>query len=186
MAASSRTLVEVLGDAQRVGTLGNRPIADVIEHARLFLPALAQVEGRVLDMGTGAGIPGLVIAEARPDLTLVLVDRRQTRIDALQRAIASLGWSDRVVAVADDVLQLGKRSEYRHSCGAVVCRGFGPPYETLVSARPFLSLGGILVVSEPPIRDENRWPADVLAELGFSEPQYLQGIAVFHVEQLPQ
>jgi len=175
----------VLTRAQRLGTLGDRPITEVIDHARHFLPALTEVTGRVLDMGTGAGIPGLVIAVERPDLQLVLVDRRATRMDELARAVIALGIADRVTVVTADVDDLARDDEYRGKCEAVVSRGFGPPEITLRAARPFLPIGGRFVVTEPPVTDVSRWPDELVAELGFAQPQYLQGIAMFHVEQLP-
>ena len=89
-----RTVAEVLADAQRLGTLGDRPIDEIIEHAQQFLAGLEGVTGTVVDIGTGAGVPGLVLAEARPDLTFVLVDRRQTRIDALSRGVTACGLMD--------------------------------------------------------------------------------------------
>lgn len=182
MSTGSRTLVDVLLDAQRVGTLGSLPISEVIAHAQLFLPALEGVSGSVLDMGTGAGVPGLVIAEARPDLKLVLVDRREARIDAVRRGIGALGWSSRVSAITADTEKLGQDPEHHGAYAAVVCRGYGPPGHTLKAARAFLSVGGILVVSEPPARDDSRWAPEALSRHGFSQPLYLQGIVMFHVE----
>jgi 16S rRNA (guanine527-N7)-methyltransferase len=47
--------------------------------------------GPWLDLGTGAGFPGLVIAAMRPDLQLVLVESRKKRVDWLERAAAAMG-----------------------------------------------------------------------------------------------
>ena len=91
MTASRKTLEDVLLAAQRLGTLGDRPIPEVIEHARYFVQALEGVTGCVADIGTGAGVPGLVIAVDRPDLDMVLVDRRENRMDELSRGVASMG-----------------------------------------------------------------------------------------------
>lgn len=44
-----------------------------------------------LDLGTGAGFPGLVIAALRPDLDVVLVESRKKRVDWLTRAANELG-----------------------------------------------------------------------------------------------
>lgn len=178
-------LREVLLRAQRLGTLGDRPIDEVIDHARQFCVGLVGVTGRVLDMGTGAGVPGLVIAIDRPDLELVLVDRRATRMDELSRAVTSLGIADRVQVLTADMEDLARDIEHKGRYDAVVSRGFGPPEATLRASRPMLTERGICVVSEPPHPDPARWPSALLAELGFSEPQYLQGIVMFHVEHSP-
>jgi 16S rRNA (guanine527-N7)-methyltransferase len=47
--------------------------------------------GPWLDLGTGAGFPGLVIAAMRPDMEVVLVESRKKRVDWLARAAADLG-----------------------------------------------------------------------------------------------
>ena len=182
MAVARRTLFDVLEEAQRLGALGPRPITEVIEHARQFLPALEHVSGRVVDIGTGAGIPGLVIAQDRPDLLITLVDRRQTRIDALQRAVIALGLQDRATVLCATTQAMARETAHNGVYSAAVSRGFGSPVDTLEAVRPLLMPGGWAVVSEPPIKQTTRWPDDVLGRLGFATPLYLQGIAMFHVE----
>lgn len=44
-----------------------------------------------LDLGTGAGFPGLVVAALRPDIEVVLVESRKKRVDWLRCAAAELG-----------------------------------------------------------------------------------------------
>lgn len=179
---SGKTLVDVLLEAQRVGTLGSAPLSDVIERARLFLAPLKDVSGTVVDLGSGAGVPGLVIAVDRPDLRLILVERRQARADALTRAVHALRLADRVRVVADDATRAGLDPVLANSCDAVVSRGFGPPVTLLSTARRFLRVGGILIVTEPPTRVEGRWPAETLFSLGYTKPLYGNGLAMFHVE----
>lgn len=178
MAEPRKTVADVLATAQRLGTLGDRPIADVIEHSRQFVEALEGISGRVIDIGTGAGVPGLVIADARPDLTLTLVDRRATRMDALSLGVASLGWNGRVTVLTADVEDLGRDHHHRGHYAAVVSRGFGPPDVTARLARPLLKTEGLLVVSEPPIGDPSRWPEELLARTGFGGIRRLPGVVV--------
>jgi 16S rRNA (guanine527-N7)-methyltransferase len=47
--------------------------------------------GRVGDIGSGAGLPGLVLAIARPDVTLVLIEPMERRIDWLRHEATELG-----------------------------------------------------------------------------------------------
>lgn len=173
-----RTLTEVLEAAQRVGTLGDRPIPEVIEHARQFVTALEGVTGRVIDIGTGAGIPGLVIAIDRPDLEVVLVDRRATRMDALRLGVTALGLTDRVSVLTVDVDVLTRDIEHAFTYDAVVCRGFGPPEVTAPLARGLLKNGGRLIVSEPPSPDPSRWSESLLREARFDAPLYGSGVVV--------
>lgn len=59
--------------------------------------ALAGVVGRgarVVDIGTGAGAPGLVLSILRPDLSMTLVEPLQKRVSFLRTVIGSLGRTD--------------------------------------------------------------------------------------------
>jgi 16S rRNA (guanine527-N7)-methyltransferase len=171
-----RSLEDVLGTAQRLGTLGALPIPDVIAHSRQFVDALEDITGSVMDIGTGAGVPGLIIAVDRPDLTLVLTDRREARMDALARGVTAMGIRDRVKVLTADVAVLGHSPEHAGAYDAVVCRGFASPEVTATLARPLLKNGGTLIVSEPPTFDPSRWPADLLNRLGFDPPEYRPGV----------
>ena len=176
-----RSLEDVLGTAQRLGTLGALPIPEVIAHSRQFVDALAGITGTVMDIGTGAGVPGLIIAIDRPDLTLVLTDRREARMDALARGVTAMGIRDRVKVLTADVAVLGQSSEHASMYNAVVCRGFASPDVTATLARPLLKNGGTLIVSEPPVSDPSRWPAELLNRLGFDPPECRPGVVCLTV-----
>ena len=47
---------------------------------------------RLVDLGSGGGLPGLVLADAYPERAITLVDRREKRTDFLRRAVRRLGW----------------------------------------------------------------------------------------------
>lgn len=55
------------------------------------LGELVPVGRRVLDVGSGAGLPGIPLAIARPDLTIVLLEAMARRVAWLQDVIAELG-----------------------------------------------------------------------------------------------
>ncbi len=160
-----RLLIAQLERARTLGFLGPGPVADHLEHTMGFLDALGEVVGSVLDLGSGGGVPGLIIGIARPDLTLVLVDATAKRCRFLEEAVATLALSARVVEGRAEVLGHG---ELRGSVDAVVARSFGAPAPTAECAAPFLRIGGILVVSEPPTPAADRWPDAGLAEVGLA------------------
>ena len=147
--------------------LGDRPVAEVILHAQAFVAALVDVHGVVVDLGSGGGVPGLVIAVARPDLHLVLVDRRRARTDHLVRLVRRLGLTTRVDVRAADARELTLPAP----ADAVVARGFGAPSVTARAAAHVLRDGGLLVVSEPPHDRGDRWSAI----RGFERLQALDG-----------
>lgn len=173
-----RTVADVLAAAQRVGTLGDRPIDEVIAHSRQFVDALPDDARRIIDLGTGAGVPGLVIADALPEASVTLVDRRQTRMDALRLAVNALGWAERVTVLTTEVEALADDPDHRGFYDAVVCRGFASPEITARLGRPFLKNGGSLIVSEPPHFDPSRWPEELCARTHFDPPEYRPGVVV--------
>jgi len=178
----SARLTAVLQRAQRLGALGDWPIAEVLTHAREFVAALPSVAIRVLDLGSGAGVPGLVIACDRPGLTVTLVDRRERRTDDLVRAVASLGLDDRVSVMTAEAAELGSRPDWAGSQDAVVARGFADPQTTLTLAARLTRAGGVVIISEPPSEYPSRWQPEWLAAAGVSDPQRLGRVVRFHVE----
>lgn len=69
-----------------------------------FLPR----KGTVIDVGSGAGLPGLVIAAARPDLEVTLVEPMERRCEWLAYASEEIGL-DNVLIVRDRSENLGKK-----------------------------------------------------------------------------
>ncbi len=116
------------------------------------------MRGTVFDLGSGGGVPGLVIAVARPDLHVRLLDRSTRRIDALQRMIARLELGARVEAICTDVAMY----ECNEPADGVVARSLAPPAETLRHARRLVvnEERGRIVISDPPTGE--RWPASLL------------------------
>lgn len=174
-----RTVRDVLTDAQRIGALGPRPIDEVITHATAFVDALPDHARRVIDLGTGAGIPGLVIAEARPDLEVVLVDRRAKRTDALAIAVAGLGWRQRVSVLCADVETLTHNPDFAGQFDAVVSRGFGPHETTLELSSLLARPGGVVILSEPPADAPNRWRPELVARQSLTGPDRLGPVVRF-------
>ena len=56
-----------------------------LERVYSSLPLAPVHNAAVLDIGSGGGLPGLVIAHDRPDVHVTLIDRREKRTDLLQR-----------------------------------------------------------------------------------------------------
>lgn len=174
-----RSVRDILVDAQRIGALGPRPIDDVIAHARAFVDALPAGTNHIIDLGSGAGVPGLVVADALADASLVLVDRRAKRTDALTIAVAALGWRQRVSVICADVEAIIHDARHAGAYDAVISRGFGPHEMTLRLSAALARVGGVVVVSEPPEGEPNRWRPDLVAELGLEGPERLGAVARF-------
>ncbi len=128
----------------------------------------------MLDLGSGGGLPGLVLATYRPQLELTLLEARQRACRFLREAVIALGLPQ-VTVVEARAEEAARRSDLRESFDAVVARSFGPPAVTAECAVGFLRPSGRLVVSEPPGDEErdgaaDRWPQAGLEALGLSPP----------------
>jgi 16S rRNA (guanine527-N7)-methyltransferase len=165
--ADDEQLLDVLAGLRDHGALGEASLSAAVEHAEAFLPALPPGCRRVLDLGSGGGLPALVLASRLDDVEFVLTDRRERRTDLLRVAVVSLGLAERVTVLTGDVVRLARTAELARSFDAVTARAFGDPLWTLRCALPFLVDGGIVVVSEPPQEDGSRWPTAAVSDLGY-------------------
>ena len=164
------TAVLAAFDAARArGFVGSGQDVDALaDHARGFVGPIAGAT-RVLDLGSGGGVPGLAVAALLPDATVTLLDASVSRTDWLRRVVGRMGWGDRVQVVTGQAEVLAHDGAWRGSQDAVVARSFAPPLVTAEVAAALLRVGGRLIVSEPPTPDPARWPAAALAQLGLRE-----------------
>lgn len=154
-----------------------------MDHARSFVSALPAAVNSVVDLGSGAGIPGLVIALDRPTVNVTLVDRRAKRTDELERTVLTLGWHPRVRVVCADTADLLGDPAWEKTFDAAVARGFGPPHLTLATAARLVRRGGWIIISEPPTHHGTRWEHRTLSNVGVSGPVRCGAVVRFHVER---
>ncbi len=113
------------------GRLWDRHIADSI----VFGLALENAASCV-DIGSGAGFPGLPLAIANPDVEFILVDRSGRRCDLLNRAIAVLGLGNCHVEQADVI-------EIKTQYDSLVSRAAIPPQEMMIHVKRLLASRGV-------------------------------------------
>lgn len=159
-----------LDRSRDLGFLGPGPVDGHVAHALGFAAVVGAPPACVLDLGSGGGVPGLVLAEQWPTTRFVLLDSSERRTLFLADAVEDLGWADRVRVVRARAEAAGRDPGLRGAFDVVVSRSFGPPPVTAECAAPLLRLGGRLVVSEPPDADaaERRWPEEGLRTLGMA------------------
>ncbi|MDT4918104.1 MAG: rRNA (guanine527-N7)-methyltransferase [Pseudonocardiales bacterium] len=134
-------------DGVERGLLGPRETGRLWDRHLLnsaVLTDLVPVGARVVDVGTGAGLPGVVMAIRRPDLRVDLVEPMQRRVEFLIETVDELGLGDRIRVVrgrADDA------ETVRRVGGAdwVVARAVAPLDRLVRWCLPLLSARGRLL-----------------------------------------
>jgi 16S rRNA (guanine527-N7)-methyltransferase len=168
-------LIEVLERSRGLGFLGRGVVRVHVDHATGLAAGIGPTPAQFLDLGSGGGVPGLVLARRWPESRAVLLDARERRCRFLREAVRDLDLDGRVVVVWARAEEAGHRDYLRGAFDLVVARGFGPPAVTAECGAPFLRVGGTLAVSEPPDDgdsgappDAPRWAAPGLARLGLA------------------
>jgi 16S rRNA (guanine527-N7)-methyltransferase len=123
-------------------------VENLLLDSLLFLEVLPSPLRTLLDLGSGAGLPGIPLKIVLGELELVLVESRQKRVSFLASAIRELGLEHarivgrRVEEVVD---------EFEGGFDAVVMRCAGDPGDLMpVASRLVVRPGGIVVASGPP------------------------------------
>ena len=98
-------------------------------------------EVSVMDMGTGAGFPGIPLKIAFPNLKVTLADSLNKRILFLQEVIEKLGLKD-IEALHARAEELGKNKEYREKFDLVVSRAVANLSSLEEYCVPFVKIGG--------------------------------------------
>ena len=112
-----------------------------------------------LDLGSGNGFPGVIVALAWPSARVVLLERRRKKARAIQACLEAAGLAGRAEALALDARELKReRPELVGACDLVTVRAVGPLDATTRLAAPLLAPGGRVVHFKPtaPSPEERR------------------------------
>jgi 16S rRNA (guanine527-N7)-methyltransferase len=130
--------------------------------------------GSFCDLGSGGGIPGLVLLECWPDAQATLLDGSTRRCAFLSEALTEMGIEGRAAVLEGRAETIGHTAA-RESFDLVVARSFAAPPVTAECAAPLLRINGILVVAEPPAGGAARWSEAGLELLGLTYERDFHG-----------
>lgn len=100
---------------------------------------------KVIDIGTGAGFPGLPISIAKPSWQVILLDSKQKKVAFVQETIETLQLTN-AIALAGRSEEINKLSDYKKKYDLALVRAVGKPDICADYALPFLKKSGTAVL----------------------------------------
>lgn len=140
----------------KMNLVAKAPELDILEtHFLDSLTLLPEIgDGPLLDVGSGAGFPGLALKIARPGLAVTLLEPRQKRVSFLRQVIRALGLHG--ITVLDDRLAAGDLAfVQRHGQFPVItCRALTEIDPFLAMVQSIAPLRGLVVCMKGPRAEE--------------------------------
>lgn len=130
----------------------------------LLLAAQPEVRGRVVDVGTGAGFPGIVLKLFRPEIDLTLMEPTGKRVDFLKYACAELGIE---AEFAKERAEEAARKRWRETFDTAVARAVADLPVLAEYCLPLVKVGGVFVAMKgSSAQDEAARGAGAVKKLG--------------------
>jgi 16S rRNA (guanine527-N7)-methyltransferase len=105
------------------------------------------VDARVIDIGAGAGFPGLPLKIVFPDMKLVLLESRGKKAAFLEYIVTKLGLAD-VEVIASRAEEAARFTNFRESFDVVLSRAVAPLPALVELALPFSKVGGVFIAQK--------------------------------------
>ena len=124
---------------------------------------------RVVDIGSGAGLPGLPLAIARPGVQITMLETTGKKADFIRSCIEGLGLENAQV-IQSRAETVGQEEEHRGTYDAAVSRAVGAMSLVLEYSLPLVREGGrVLAMKGPRAEQELDEAGDALEKLGAGE-----------------
>jgi len=102
---------------------------------------------KLIDVGTGAGIPGIPLKLLLPDTNLVLLDATKKKANFLEHIVHKLGLND-VEIVVERAEEIAHRPEYRQRFDLVLSRAVAGLSTLVELTLPFCAIGGRFIAQK--------------------------------------
>lgn len=167
IASFERLLLLLADQSDRNLTAVTEPENIVALHFRdslglIDLPETKSARNAV-DIGSGAGFPGLPLAIAIPSLTVTMIEARRRKCEFIEKAIATLGLNN--AAVLASRAEDAGRSEMRATFDIAFARAVGSMAEVLEYCFPLLKKGGSALLQRGDRSSDDEKQAGLVAEL---------------------
>ncbi|TMF85967.1 MAG: 16S rRNA (guanine(527)-N(7))-methyltransferase RsmG [Chloroflexi bacterium] len=139
-------LAQLAGMISEWPGLVSGPADQLIEDALVLLDHLGDAK-RLVDVGSGGGLPGLPLKIARPELVVTLVEADSGKAAYLVQACARLGLID-VEVVGRRAEEVGHDARYRESFDVAVARALAPLPVLVELCLPLVRMGGNLLAQK--------------------------------------
>jgi 16S rRNA (guanine527-N7)-methyltransferase len=152
--------------------IDTREAAEVghVADALTLLPYLPREAHRLADVGSGGGVPGILLAIARPDVRVLLIESTQKKAKFLEETAAALGLTN--VAVSAKRVEDEARGPNREAFDVVAARAVGAMNVLSEWCLPLVRRGGkLLAMKGARIADELPAARRALKLLGGGEPR---------------
>ncbi len=125
------------------------------------------VGGRVADLGSGGGAPGLPLALVRPDCKMFLVESVGRKVTWIEEQVQALGLADRVEVLSSRCEDVAREPAFRATLDAVVAKALASLPVLVEFALPLLRVGGRLYAYKgPALAEEIESARRALGQLG--------------------
>ena len=141
------------------------------------LDALLPPNAHLIDVGTGGGIPGLVLAIARPTWRITLLDATRKKVHFVEETARTLGLNN-VRAVWGRAEEVARESDHREQYDAAVARAVAPLRVLAELCLPFVRVGGWWCAMKGPAVAEEADEAHAAIALLGGEPPHIEMVEV--------
>ncbi len=144
------------------------------------LPYIQNSSKDIIDIGTGAGFPGVPIKLAVPKLNITLLDSSKKKVKFLNETIKELGLEN-IKAISERAEDLGMDKNYREKFDVAISRAVALLPVLVEYSLPFIKVGGIFIAQKSQNEEEIKSAERAISLLGGK----IKEIIPIKIESLP-